>query len=228
MKRLAIVQSNYIPWKGYFDLIGLADEFLIYDEVQFTKRDWRNRNQIKTAQGPRWLTIPVVSKGRYLQSIAETEIAEPWAVEHWRAITHAYARAPHFAALGPRMGALYERVAAVDRLSAVNLAFMTEICAILGIETPIRPSSDYASAGAKTDRLVSLCRAAGATHYLSGPSARAYIEPEKFTAAGIVLEYMDYSGYPVYPQLFGEFIHGVTILDLLFNTGPDARRFMKS
>lgn len=228
MKRLAIVQSNYIPWKGYFDLIGLVDEFLLYDEVQFTKRDWRNRNQIKTAQGPQWLTIPVVSKGRFLQTIAETEIAAPWTDGHWRAITHAYARAPHFDALGPRIAPLYERAATMGRLSEVNRLFLTDICALLDIHTPIRLSSEYSSSGAKSDRLISLCQAAGATHYLSGPSARAYIEPEKFAAAGIALEYMDYSGYPVYPQLFGAFAHGVTVLDLIFNTGPEARRFMKS
>src|SRR5881394_500796 len=96
LKVLAIVQSNYIPWKGYFDLIRAADEFVLLDEAQFTKRDWRNRNRIKTGDGTKWLSIPVVSKGRFTQTVEETEIAEPWADKHWTALYHSYGRAPHF------------------------------------------------------------------------------------------------------------------------------------
>lgn len=96
-KKVAIVQSNYIPWKGYFDMIAAVDEFILYDDMQYTRRDWRNRNQIKTPQGPQWLTVPVKVKGKYLQTIRETEIdGVDWVEAHWKAIVQNYRRAPHF------------------------------------------------------------------------------------------------------------------------------------
>jgi len=227
-KRVAIVQSCYIPWKGYFDLINLVDEFVLYDDRQYTRRDWRNRNRIKTPQGTRWLTIPVEVKGRYHQRIDETLISDPdWADVHWKTLHHNYASAPHFDTYAERIEALY-RAANDRRLSAVNRTFLEEICAILGITTRLSWSTDYEASGARTERLVSLCRAAGATTYLSGPSAREYMDEALFDQAGIELEYMSYEGYPEYPQLHPPFEHGVTVLDLLFNTGPDAPRFMKS
>lgn len=227
-KRVAIIQSSYIPWKGYFDILARVDEFILFDDVQFTRRDWRSRNRIKTAAGLRWLTIPVGSKGRFIQAIEETEVAAPWADKHWSAVRHAYARAPHFAAFGPAIEALYAAAGRERLLSGINRLFIEGLAGLLGITTPLTWSRDYAAEGSKTDRLVALCQAARATAYLSGPSARAYIEPAKFAAAGIRLEWMDYSGYPSYPQLHGAFEHGVSIIDLLFSTGPDARRYMHS
>jgi hypothetical protein len=228
VKRVAIVQSNYIPWKGYFDLINLVDEFILYDDRQYTRRDWRNRNVIKTATGLHWLSIPVRVKGRYLQRIDETMISEPaWSAKHWRTIAQAYAAAPHFATYRDAIGGLYD-AAGEERLSDVNRRFLERICELLGIKTRLTWSSDYSAAGERTERLVSLCRHAGAQQYLSGPAARAYIDDEQFRAAGIELMYMDYAGYPEYPQLHGPFEHGVSVIDLLFNTGPDASRFMKS
>jgi WbqC-like protein family len=227
-KRVAIVQSCYIPWKGYFDLINLVDEFILYDDRQYTRRDWRNRNRIKTPQGTQWLTIPVEVKGRYEQRIDETRISDPdWAELHWKTLMHNYAAAPFFDDYRDRLEGLYRR-ADDPLLSAVNRLFLDELSAILGIETRLAWSTDYAAEGAKTERLVSLCRAAGATHYLSGPSAREYMDEGLFSEAGIELEYMDYAGYPEYPQLHPPFDHAVTILDLILNTGPDAPRFMKS
>ncbi|MGZ4415272.1 MAG: WbqC family protein [Gaiellaceae bacterium] len=226
-KRVAIVQSNYIPWKGYFDLINLVDEFLLYDDRQYTRRDWRNRNRVKTPHGPVWLTIPVQVKGRYHQRIDETAIADPeWGRAHWRTITQNYAEAPFFDLYRDRVAHLY----ATDEelLSRVNRTFIEEICAILGIHTRISWSTDYEGAGAKTERLVSLCVQSGAGLYLSGPAAKEYMEEERFAAAGIALEYMDYAGYPEYPQLNPPFDPHVSVLDLLFNVGPDAPRYLKS
>jgi hypothetical protein len=227
-KRVAIVQSSYIPWKGYFDLIASVDEFIFLDDVQFTKRDWRSRNRIMTARGPEWLTIPVVSKGRYRQPIDRTEIADPWARSHWAALRSNYARAPYFDGFAPAVEALYDSAAGEHLLSDVNRLLIGGICAMLEIGTKRSNARDYGAEGRKTDRLLSLCRAAGATEYLSGPSAAAYLDTGKFAAAGISVRYADYSGYPEYRQLHGPFEHGVTILDLLFNTGPDARAFMKN
>jgi hypothetical protein len=227
-KRVAIVQSNYIPWKGYFDLINLVDEFILFDDRQFTRRDWRNRNLIKTAQGLHWLTIPVRVKGRYEQRIDETMTSEAeWPEKHWKTMSHAYGSAPFFSQYRDAIAALYTS-SGEERLSDVNRRFLEAICDILGIGTRLSWSTDYPTTGDRTERLVNLCRMAGAQEYLSGPAARAYIDEAQFQAAGIRLTYMDYSGYPEYPQLNGAFEHGVSILDLLFNVGADAPRYMKS
>jgi hypothetical protein len=228
VKRVAIVQSSYIPWKGYFDLINSVDEFILYDDRQYTRRDWRNRNRIKTAQGPRWLTIPVSVKGRYTQRIDETRIADRgWAERHWRTIAGSYAAAPWFGRYRAAFEALYLGCDE-ERLSLVNRRFLEAICELLGITTPLTWSSEYEVAGSRTERLVSLCAAAGATHYLSGPSAQTYIEPEQFAEAGIELQYFDYGGYPEYQQPHPPFEHAVTVVDLLLSVGTDAPRFMKS
>lgn len=227
-KKVAIIQSNYIPWKGYFDIIHLVDEFILYDDMQYTRRDWRNRNKIKTPQGLQWLTIPVDVKGKYFQKINETRISEAgWGRQHWKSISMNYARAPFFKTYAPELEAFFHSETP-ELLSEVNHALISHICGLLGITTKITWSSDYEVIDGKTERLVSLCKQSGATDYYSGPAARDYIVDELFTEAGIRLHYMDYSGYPEYPQLHGAFEHGVTMLDLLFQTGPDATQFMKT
>lgn len=227
-KKVAIVQSNYIPWKGYFDLINMVDEFILFDDMQYTRRDWRNRNLIKTAHGLQWLTIPVEVKGRYYQKINETRVSDSsWTKSHWQTLAHNYSRAPHFKTFAPVIEQLYGECREV-MLSKVNYKFMRAICEILGIRTRLSWSMDHTLLEGKTERLVALCKAVGASEYLSGPTARGYLDETQFQMGGIKLSYMDYSGYPPYPQLFGAFEHGVTILDLMFNVGPDAPRFMKS
>lgn len=226
VKSVAIVQSNYIPWKGYFDLIRSVDEFILFDDMQYTRRDWRNRNRIKTSNGPQWLTIPVQVKGKYYQKIKDTEVSDPnWNHRHWHAISHNYAKAPYFADYKDKFEELY--LIQDIWLSKINYHFISSICDILGIGTNITWSMDYQIDEGKTERLVSLCQQAGATHYISGPSARDYIDPTLFNMAGIELEYIDYSGYPEYEQLFPPFEHGVSVIDLLFNTGPDTLKYMK-
>jgi hypothetical protein len=227
-KRVAIVQSCYIPWKGFFDLVNLVDEFILYDDRQYTRRDWRNRNRIKTPQGSQWLTIPVEVKGRYTQRIDETRVSDSdWASKHWNTLQHSYGAAPHFGDYSDLLTELYDEPGG-PYLSGINRRFLEALCGVLGIETHISWSSDYEAEGAKTERLVNLCRAAGADTYLSGPRAREYMEEERFGEAGIALEYMDYAAYPESPQLHPPFDHNVTVLDLLFHTGPDAPRYMKS
>ena len=230
MKRIAIVQSNYIPWKGYFDLIHAVDEFILYDDTQFTRRDWRNRNRVKTPRGVEWITIPVAVKGRYLQKICDTQISDPrWGATHWSTLEHNYGKAPYFARYREIFEPLYADQSET-RLSTVNYRFLSAICGILGIRTRISWSMDYAPLQEEgmTQRLAELCGHAGGTDYLSGPLARDYIEPQVFESAGISLAYFDYSGYPEYPQRFGAFEHTVTVLDLLFNAGPEAPRYMKT
>jgi hypothetical protein len=227
-KRVAIVQSCYIPWKGYFDLVNLVDEFILYDDRQYTKRDWRNRNRIKTPQGTQWLTIPVEVKGRYHQRIDETLVSDPnWAEQHWKTLQHVYAAAPHFDEYRDVVAGLYADPGG-PFLSKINRQFLAALCGVLGIDTKLSWSTDYDGGGTKTERLVSLCLAVGAKVYLSGPRAREYLEEQRFAEAGIGLEYMDYSDYPEYPQLHPPFDHNVTILDLFFNTGPEASGYLKS
>jgi hypothetical protein len=227
-KTVAILQSNYIPWKGYFDLIGLVDEFILYDDVQYTRRDWRNRNKIKTPSGVKWLTIPVVVKGRYAQRVRETEVADQtWSRDHWQAIAHNYARAPFFDQYRERLEELFLGCQE-QMLSQVNARFLRALCEILGIRTRMSWSMEYQLIEGKTERLVDLCRQAGATRYLSGPAARSYIDEAQFAGAGIELSWMEYADYPEYRQLYPPFDHAVSVIDLILNEGPDAPRFMKS
>jgi hypothetical protein len=223
--RIAIIQSCYVPWKGFFDLIGRCDEYVILDRAQYAKRHWHNRNRIKTAAGLKWLTIPVLTKGRYEQPIDEVEIEKPWAEKHWRALELTYRCAPFFEALAPTVRSWYERVDKEKCLSDVNALFLREIANLLGLGPRIMRDTAYPGHGAKTDRLLAIARAAGADRYLSGPSAKAYLDETVFAAAGIAVEWMSYEGYPEYPQLYGKFEHQVSVLDLLFNTGPDAPRY---
>jgi hypothetical protein len=227
-KRVAIVQSSYIPWKGYFDLIRAVDEFILLDDVQFTKRDWRTRNRIKTQHGPAWLTIPVQSKGRYLQTIADTVVSEPqWGERHWKTLCGSYARAPFFSRYAPLVAPLYSPSPGEERLSAINHRFISAVCRELAIPTSLTWSSEYDVPVGRNERLVSLCASAGATEYLSGPSARGYIDESQFARAGIHVRYADYSGYPEYPQIHPPFEHHVSVLDLLFCTGGNALEYMK-
>ncbi len=231
MKRIAILQSSYIPWKGYFDIIGKVDEFILYDDVQYTKNDWRNRNRIKTKAGAAWLTIPVLLKGRFGQTIREAEIRDrSWAVKHWKSLQTCYSQAACFRVLAPAIRSLYESAAEERSLSKVNELFLRALCGLLGISTQITSSIDYELAGDRTQRLVHLCEQAGATDYLTGPSARAYLELESFASRGIRVHWMSYAGYPEYRQVYEPpFVHQVTILDLLFNVGSaDAGNYLLS
>ncbi len=227
MKKIAILQSNYIPWKGYFDLIAAVDEFIIYDEMQFTRRDWRNRNQIKTPHGAQWLTVPVQVKGKYFQKINETQIdGTTWAAEHWKSLSQNYRRAPYFNEIAHWLEPLYLKQPYIQ-LSELNVCFMTAICDYLEIKTIITNCEKYVLKEGKTERLVDLCLQAGATEYISGPSAKDYIDKDLFLSENIKLTWFDYTGYPQYPQLWGEFTHQVSILDLLFNCGKNASSYMR-
>ncbi len=227
-KTVIITQSNYIPWKGYFDALNYADEFILFDEMQYTRRDWRNRNKIVTEGGVKWISIPVLVKGKYHQSINKTRVSDSrWGIKHWSMIKANYSRAPFFKVYKDVFQELYLNNPEVF-LSKINEKFIVAINQILRISTKISRCEDYQLVDGKTERLVDLCLKARATEYLTGPMAKAYLDESLFSKAGISVHWLDYSGYPEYPQVYGEFEHGVTILDLLFNTGPDAREYMKS
>ncbi|MCI5114366.1 MAG: hypothetical protein D3921_07230 [Candidatus Electrothrix sp. AW1] len=227
MKKIAILQSNYIPWKGYFDMIAAVDEFILYDDMQYTRRDWRNRNQIKTPQGLKWLTVPVLVKGKYHQKIKDTKIdGTAWAGLHWKSLESNYKRASQFKEIAAWLEPLYLDQS-YSYLSQLNRDLIKAVCNYLGIKTTITNSGNYTLLDGKTERLADLCAQAGGTEYISGPAAKDYIDEKLFRDMGIKLTWFDYTGYPDYPQLWGEFTHGVTILDLLFNCGTDAHRYMR-
>jgi hypothetical protein len=220
MKRVAILQSNYIPWKGYFDIIHFVDEFIWYDDVQYTKNDWRNRNKIITANGAQWLTVPCSGKGGLL--INQVELKDPkWQEKHWKTLTNAYSKAPFFSQFREFFKELYLGCR-WEMLYLMNRAFVERIShEILGIKTIFGDSTDYDVQGKKQGKLLGIIEKAGADTYLSGPAAKNYIDEDEFHRQNISLEWMDYSGYPEYPQIYGEFTHSVTILDLLFNVGDE-------
>jgi hypothetical protein len=208
-------------------MIAAVDELILYDDMQYTRRDWRNRNQIKTPQGVQWLTVPVRVKGKYYQTIRETEIeGTQWAKDHWKTLSQNYRRAPYFVENASWLEPLYLEEVPTS-LSLLNRRFIEAICDYLGIKTTIRNSWDYPLSEGKSERLADLCASANGNEYVSGPAAKDYIDKTVFTQRDIKLTWFDYIGYPTYPQLWGEFTHRVTILDLLFNCGKDAHRYMR-
>jgi len=227
-KKIMITQSNYIPWKGYFDSINMVDELIIYDDMQYTKRDWRNRNLVKTKDGLKWLSIPVEVKGKFLQKINETKISDKgWAKSHWSTLVASYGKAACFREIKDLLEPVYMEMNE-EYLTMINFRLMKVICEYLGTGTHMHFSSEYKLVEGKTERLVELCRLRNATDYYTGPAAKDYMDETLFEKENIRVHYFDYSGYPEYPQLFPPFEHGVTILDLLFNTGREAVKYMKS
>jgi hypothetical protein len=224
-RRVAIVQSSYAPWRGTFAMIGCCDLFVFLDSVQFTRRDWRTRNRIKTPQGLLWLSIPVKQKGNYLAPIDSIEIADPgWAARHLRSIEGAYRRGAGFLESVAGVQRAYAAAAGEPMLSRVNQLLTRAFCAMLGIATPFMRDVDLLprerlAALDPTARLAELASAAGATCYLSGPSARAYLDSDRFTARGIAVEWMSYAGLRRYEQLWGEFEPAVSIIDTLLTLG---------
>lgn len=221
LKKVAISQSNYIPWKGYFDLIASVDEFVLFDDMQYTKRDWRNRNKIKTPNGEKWLSVPVKVKGKYFQKIKDTEIdGSNWQSSHWNSLKSNYQKSPFFDEISQWLEPLYMEEE-YTHLSVLNRRFIEAVCGCLSIDTLITNSWDYELVEGKTERLADICRQAGGDEYLSGPSAKDYVDQTVFDDMNIKLTWFDYSDYPEYKQRWGDFVHGVSILDVLFNCGPD-------
>jgi hypothetical protein len=222
-----ILQPSYIPWRGYFDQIRRADVFIFYDDVQYDKHGWRNRNRIKNRQGGQWLTIPVHSQGVVTGGIPINHVniawEQPWAERHLRALRENYVKAPFFQAYSGWLEEVYAR--RPEKLVDFTIPLTIEIAAKLGIcHTRFLRSSELPAQGQKTSRLIDILRHLGADHYMSGPSAKSYIDEEMFRAAGIHLEYMEYN-YPEYPQMYPPYDPFVSALDLLFMTGPEAPRY---
>lgn len=221
MTTLVVLQPGYLPWLGYFDLMHRADVFVHYDDVQFDKHGWRNRNRIKGPKGPIWLTVPVRHGGRSGQSILDVEIddRQDWPRKHLATIAQLYARAPFLPMLLPRLRAVLEQP--FRRLVDLDLALAQWLAAELGIATPCHRSSQLGIGGDRNQRLLNLCRHFGATRYLSGNAAQDYLEVERFRAEGVEVVWHDYA-HPTYPQMHGEFVSHLSTLDLLLNVGGAA------
>ena len=228
--KCVILQPSYIPWRGYFDQIRKADVFVFYDDVQYDKHGWRNRNRIKTPAGPQWLSIPVLTKGLKESDalLASTRIAphRDWERKHWETLQQAYGKAPFWRRYAPLLEVIYKRKPRAEFLVDVTIELTVILAGELGIEsTRFVRSSSLGIDGVKTQRLIRLLCALGATHYITGPSAKDYLAEEEFRLANIELEYMSYN-YPEYPQLYPPFDPHVSIVDLLFMTGPEAPHYI--
>ena len=229
MKKVAILQSNYIPWKGYFDLINSVDVFVLYDDVQYTRRDWRNRNKIKTKHGTKWLTVPVKSKGNFHAKIKDIEVSNnTWPQEHLNSLCHEYSNTRYFYRYSKMIENLYASAKELSHLSSINELFIRCICESLGINTDIRHSSEFELEEGKSERLMHICRGLEASIYVSGPAAKAYLDEDLFRENNLQVEWYQYGKYPEYAQKYLPFEHSVTILDLLLNTGPEAKKYMNS
>ncbi len=222
-------QPNYLPYLGFFHKIARADRFVIVDNVQFVKRGpfgWIHRNRILTNTGPQWLTVPVLTKGKFDQEIREVRInkALPWARKHWKAIAIHYGKTPCFARYAPPFEAIYARP--WESLAELNEALIRAILAAFGIDVPVARASDLAVSGKGTDYVIDLCRKAGANAYLSGVHGRDYLETGKFREAGIDLSFQEFT-HPRHPQAYpGEFTPNLSALDLLFNCGPESLKIL--
>lgn len=226
-KKIAILQSNYIPWKGYFDLIAYVDEFIIYDEMQYTKRDWRNRNKIKTPTGLKWLTIPVQTKGNFNQKISETKVdGVDWRINHWKTIEKNYSRSTYFKEVAFWLKPIYQE-RTENLISEVNKVFIKKICNVLNIKTKISCSSRFNLVGGKSERLANICSEAKGNIYVSGKAAFNYLNLNDFDKRKIKIEWFDYNNYKEYNQLWGTFLHNVTVLDLIFNCNNQSRKYLR-
>lgn len=218
--KIGIIQPNYFPWRGYWDFIKESDIFILHSDLQYTKSDWRNRNRIKTSQGLRWMTVPV-HYNHTAQLICETKIDNStlWSVAHERLIEDNYRAAPYWRDAKLILG----QSCFGDSLSQLNRTAIGVICGYLGIKTPLLDSRQFNLDPAlrKTERILAICKALGATTYLSGPAAKVYLDEDLLRRNGIVPEYKTYD-YPEYPQLHGRFDGNLSVLDLIANVGPDA------
>ena len=222
---VAVHQPQYLPWLGYFDKIRRADVFCFLDNVQYKKNDWQNRNRIKTAQGWQWVTVPV--RYRFPQKINEVAInnAVAWKAKHFQTLITNYSRAPYFKKYAP----IFEQVYSQDweRLSDLNIVFIERLRASLGLDqgTTVK-ASDFDLREDPTDRLIDICKSINADTYLSGQDGTNYMDLERFTQSGIRVIIQNFN-HPVYSQIFNDFRSHMSVVDLLFNCGPESQQKIK-
>jgi hypothetical protein len=231
-KKVAISQSNYVPWRGYFDLINSVDEFIFFDEVQYTRRDWRNRNKILINNKPTWLTIPLENKGNYLEIISNMKAFDGnWKSRHIEIIKKNYAKTKYFQDIFALLDKLYKEINSLY-LSDINQFLIKEICVLLNIKTKFKKSSEFKIFTSRnydaTERLVDLCYQTGCTTYISGPSAKEYLRTEDFKKKDINVLWFDYKESKIYDQSQKNFIKDLSILDCLFHCNLEKNNFLNT
>jgi hypothetical protein len=225
-RTVAIHQPQYLPWLPYLAKIAQCDVFVLLDDVQYQKNGMQNRNQIKTAQGPTWLTVPVHADLE--ATIAQTSLArQPWASKHLRTIVQSYARAAGTAATIAALEPVLQQD--WESLADLNAAVLDLLLRAFAIDVPVVRSSTLAASGQKQDRVLAICAELGATTYLSGRGAAVYQEPAAFEALGISLDYQNYRA-PDYPQCHMGlgFVPHLSSLDLALNHPADAAAILRS
>ena len=226
MTTVAVLQSNYLPWKGYFDIIDRVDTFVFYDDVQYTKHDWRNRNRIQTTQGFQWLTVPV--KSSLNQRICDVSLSHShWQKKHWKTICQTYSNAPFFGEYADWFEEFYlgTEWQSLSDLNQSLIRYIADVC--LKTTTQFLDSRDFTLAGRKSERLLQLLIQLNTERYVSGPSGRSYLDSRAFEQAGIEIEYVDYSLYRKYRPIHQPFAHQVSVIDLLFAVGPDSPGYIR-
>lgn len=224
-KTVVILQPGYLPWPGFFNLMLRSDVFVFYDDVQYDKHGWRNRNRVKAPVGPHWLTVPVLHHGQGKPTNLDIAITQHqrWAKKHLGTLEQFYRKAPFSAPYLSELRAILEQP--WEKLVDLNLAVTDWFNEKFEIKRETHRSSALKIEGGQTERLVKICQYFGATDYLSGESAKSYLEVSQFDAAGIKVNWHDFSP-PTYPQQFGEFVPGLSALDLLLNVGPDSHKLL--
>jgi len=225
--KIIITQSNYIPWKGYFTTMKKATHIILYDDAQYTRRDWRNRNKIITNQGPSWLSIPIDVKGKFHQKVNEAKIKnQTWSQDHWNKIYNSYSKAPFFHDYGDYFKNIYlDELGRLEYLTDINKLMLQKCNDLLDIQINILDSRDFVIRGGKTEKLINICKDLDADEYFTGPAAKNYMDESIFVENNIKLTYYDLDGFPEYQQLWGDFDHHVSILDMFFNLGKKTRDY---
>ncbi len=224
--KVLVTQPNYIPWKGYFDLIAKADEFVVLDDVKYTNRDWRNRNLIKTPQGTIWLNIPIYKEEKMLIKDASVKNFS-WVDEHLNKIERNYKKSNYFDSIYPTLQKIYKGLRS-DKLIDINIEIINFICKYLEIDTQISFSSDIKNKNVeKSNRILDICINKNATTYITSSKSKNYLDENLFKNNKINIEFEDFKNYPKYRQLWEDFEEKVSVIDLLFNQGPNSYKFMK-
>ena len=227
--KIAISQSNYLPWKGYFDLIQSVDEFVFFDEVQFTRRDWRNRNVIRNLNKKNWITVPVKNKGNYKEIISNIEVYNNnWKNSHLDLIKQCYSKSEHFEEIYNFFSGCYSNID-TDKLSEINKSIIIKICNFLNLNTPFVDSKNIDKTKNKisaSERLLEICISRKANIYVSGSAAKNYLDEKLFNKNGVEVNWFDYGNSKVYKQPFKDFYENLSIVDCLMNCGKDKDKFL--
>lgn len=224
---ISIQQPEHLPWIGFFNKMAQCDKFVLLDHVQFKKNYFENRNRIKTANGPMWLTVPVKLTGRFGQTMREVEVADNsvWITKYLKTIEQTYGRAPYFKDVRETVFPVFETEPKM--LFDINRGLIEALAAYLEINTERLFSSTMQLGDArKADLILEICKNAGAKTYISGPDGRNYLNLGHFQDAGIKVVYHDFT-HPVYPQRNGDFASHMSVIDLIANSGPDSRNIVR-